>query len=57
LLQDWLDSKNIYCRHKNIDEEDKENILSALNRIKGRRYHKIDVSTLYSDKSLLIRIT
>ena len=33
LLMDWLDSKNIFCRHKNIDEEDKEVILSGLKRI------------------------
>lgn len=57
LLMDWLESENIFCRHKNIDEEDKEVILSALKRIKGRKHDKLDVSTLFSDKSMLLRIT
>ncbi len=33
LLFDWLNSGNIFCRHKNIDEKDKEVILRGLKLI------------------------
>jgi hypothetical protein len=57
LLMDWLDSEKIFCRHKNVDEEDKEIILNGLKRIERRKHDKLDVSTLFSDNSLLTKIT
>ena len=51
-----LNSGNIFCRHKNIDEEDKNMILNGLKRIKGRKHQNIDVSALYSDNNMLTRI-
>ena len=41
LLMDWLDSEKIFCRHKNVDEEDKEIILNGLKRIERRKHDKL----------------
>lgn len=56
LLSKWLESKNIMCRHKNIDEDDRHVFLKKLKHITPKKNSHIDVSSLYSNDGDLLDI-
>ena len=57
LLSQWVESEQIFCRHKDIDEKDKDLLLAKLKDLKLKKNSSIDVSSLYSDQIRLKSIT
>lgn len=49
LLQQWIDSQKIVCRHKNIEDADRPILIEKLKEIKLKKHSQIDVSGLFKD--------